>query len=130
MITKKQFEEAYKIIMQYKEQIKEDLIKAREQMNKVRETWNRIESISLTVSVKELHLSNPILNALRYADIYTVDDLIKYSRRDLMRLRYIGKKRCLELENALNEYCKKHEIVDDESDPNKPGAIEDQGMVH
>lgn len=59
--------------------------------------------MNIDESIRMLDLSVRALNALRHANIYTVEDLVRNSRQDLLKNRNLGKK-CLErIEEALYE---------------------------
>jgi len=44
------------------------------------------------------------MNALRAADVYTMEELIQFSRKDLMKFCYIGKKSIDGIEELLKKY--------------------------
>lgn len=55
-----------------------------------------------TDSIINLELSARSDNWLRHANILTIDDLIKHSKQDLLRVKNLGKKSVAEIEAHLN----------------------------
>ena len=57
----------------------------------------------LGTPLAELELSDRVLNALARHEIFTVEQVARYSQRDLLRLRYIGVRKYIDLAMALKE---------------------------
>ena len=54
--------------------------------------------------LRDCNLTVRSLNCLRYADIETIGDLVRYSKIDLLKLRWFGKKSLTELDDFLDSY--------------------------
>lgn len=56
----------------------------------------------LSAQLVDLNLSVRALNCLKAADVYTVGDLVKYSKTDLLKIRNFGRKSLAELEEIVD----------------------------
>ena len=56
------------------------------------------------LSIDKIGLSVRSTNALHHADVYTVDDMLKYSENDLLKIRNIGKKSIEEIVEKIKKY--------------------------
>ena len=58
----------------------------------------------LSTKLEDFDLSVRALNCLRCAELYTIGDLVKYYRADLLKFRNFGKKSLTELDELLDRY--------------------------
>ncbi len=56
---------------------------------------------SVRVDIKDCDLSIRAINCLSALEIKYIDELTKYSKRELLKFRYIGKKTMVELDEKL-----------------------------
>ena len=55
-------------------------------------------------SIEELYLTNRAIHCLRNAKIFTVDDLLRHSRADLLAIKNMGRRTVYEICEALGKY--------------------------
>ena len=92
MITKEEFESAYNVILCYKKQLREEMLKI-----------NRLpQVVSRDVRLDEMDLSVRALHCLRAADINTIGELMNHDLSKLQNYRHIGKKTITELKELLD----------------------------
>lgn len=93
-IKNKEIEDLNNFIRQQKEEFTASIVEP------VRK--DMIENIDLLLTPLETcHFSSRVNRAFEYARIYTVYDLVKYKRKDLLGLPYIGKKSLVEVDDWL-----------------------------
>lgn len=101
-ISRKQFEEAAEIVMQYAKQQEINYIKSRHLSNRLKKFYINENEI-----LKNTDISVRCLNALKSGDLenLTIKELAeKYSKNDLCRLfRNFGKKSINELEEIMEK---------------------------
>ena len=93
-IKNKEIEDLNNFIRQQKEEFTASIV------DPVRK--DMIENIDLLLTpLESCHFSSRVNRAFEYARIYTVYDLVKYKRKDLLGLPYIGKKSLVEVDDWL-----------------------------
>ena len=88
-ITQKEYNKALQLCYEYKEQLRIEYHGAYANYKEV-----TIKHINVTPesSISATDLSVRAYNALRYDDVHFVKDIAKYSIKDLLRFRNLGKK--------------------------------------
>jgi len=110
MITKEKFEKAYDICIKYRVQLLNQQSVLKVDFNKIN-NLQRTNEYSLETKVYDidwfeennLGVRVRILNCLNSVDIETLGELLSYKKKDLLRIRNLGKSSLQVIERTLNE---------------------------
>lgn len=84
----------------------ENLIEEDDELDSVRKKINKIKAIpdkTLNIKLEDINFSKRTLNCFRNYKIYTIQDLLKYSRKDLLSFRNLGEKSSKEIYLLLRD---------------------------
>lgn len=96
-------EEKIKRLIEILSEAKEIITEAKDIITEVEEYVKIKADRRHEIHISQINISSTTRNKLENAGIKCVGDIIKYGRRNLLRIRYFGKKNLDSVEKAINE---------------------------